>query len=230
MRINFAILGLLILIIVSSCATSSSVSKDIFHKRKYSKGWFYQLSGPTKLSKEDIQEKNTDDQANNNNFDLLVENELLEESDTKDNVEAIQELDAPKIGSFKLLTSPKEMRPVRIVRSTGQSEISDFHSSTEEGAQTDLKSEPFGLVGMLLAVATILSIIVFLGASIEAVPLAIVAACIGFVALVLGIVSIIRINDQPEKYKGKLVSILSILSGGLLLFFSGVLFFLIWAF
>ncbi|MDX1653123.1 MAG: hypothetical protein R3277_11555 [Brumimicrobium sp.] len=123
--------------------------------------------------------------------------------------------------------SPRVINPKRFLRYTKNISVVQPNRFTEKDLSVDPRQEPFGLSGLLLSLVTVFAIILFLGEALEIVPLIIIAASVGFISLIFGIISLIRIIRQPEKLKGYWVAIASISAGAVLLVFGGILFYLL---
>lgn len=227
---------------LNSCVNSNHVLSDsIIQKRKYNKGWFFKRTVEPKTNSANLRDnklgKNstvdhevavtsnssysndlTNTPSNNKQTEPShVDNEITSSTVVESNNHSYSE------SKFKFSRKlPSEIsynkKPDLSVKNSVPNELSKK------------RQEPFGIIGLILGVSTVLAIIIILGSALEIGPLTIIALAAGLISLIFGIISLIRIMRNQESFKGKGVAIASTIVGGLLLFFGGVLLFLWLAF
>lgn len=242
-RINSALLLIWLIMALNSCVNSNHVlSNSFIQKRKYNKGWFIKKTVEPKtniakqIENELIEHITVDPEgtvlsnsSDSNSHDLTKttsNSKKIDQSNaekvivnSKDNKNSNLSFNEPNIKLFRKY-------PLRISYNANK----ESSINNEPKDLTKKRQEPFGLIGFIIGILTLIAIIIILGNALEIASLTIVTLTAGLISLTFGIISLIRIMRNKDTFKGKGVSIASIITGGVLVFFGGVLLFLWLAF
>lgn len=227
---------------LNSCINSNHVlSNSFIQKRKYNKGWFIKKSVEPNTSmisrRDNIQDENvvvnpevtvaTNSSHSHDLTKTLSNSQQIEQSYTKKEVVNPKDKKNGKLSYNESIFSLSKKLP-----STTSYEMNKESSvkNIEPKDVSKKRQEPFGLIGFIIGILTLIAIIIIFGSTLEIASLTIIALAAGLISLTFGIISLIRIIRNQDTFKGKGVSIASIITGGVLLLFGGVLLFLWLAF
>jgi len=222
-------IGLLIVVfILASCSTSDKVvTGNFIQKRKYNKGFYVTTKGRKDKTKgaykkqlaeksENLTKSQNNPKAiqnNNNDFVELNDNSLIALTDdslipTEDNfkISSNNHDDSIRTNIEQKHEKSKNKLHEKINKNTGKIKTSN---AVNEG---DPKIEWFGFSGLIIGLLGLFGGILPVN---------------GLIAIILGVISLVRINKNPDKFKGKAraVAIVAIVLGSIeiILFIIGLI-------
>ena len=195
-------LGLiLILSIFASCTKSDKViSGNLIQKRKYNKGFF--VNKHTKAEKK-VLATHFEMEANKQ---AILDKPVNEINELHNTAEIIEETDKDLMASndaeFPISNQKNLPNLFETLLNQGTARFQKLKIDDEDGKEevTETKIEKIGMIGFFIGLASGLSPLI-------AMPI------LGLAALVMGIISLIKINKNPEKYRRKGFTYFSIILG-----------------
>jgi len=203
----------ILLILISSCKTSNDVASNrLIQKRKYTKGFYVNNHNNPKTKKDKILIEDT----NTPTEDLLVENTI----DTQSKKGVIE-----KVGKNKRAEKPNDMLVVSSDEGISESVVMEKKELTKwdyrvtptknnkykkvkyDNPPTTKKIEPLGLWGFITEALGFGMLLLFLAmawsfATAAAFYFVFALAILILAGLILSIISLIKFEQEPDKYKG----------------------------